>query len=75
MPNPTERPIPPLIHYITLNINISTLKQISKNLVGNLGGIYVRIMHAKFQASSLPHVGGEWGGRWTDTWRQAFLNR
>jgi len=48
-------PFPHLVHYITLNLNISTSRQIIKNLVGSFGGIRVRIMHAKFQHG----VGGE----------------
>jgi len=52
-------PFPPLIHYITLNLNILISMQIIKNLVGNFGGIHVRIMNAKFQASSSTGVGGE----------------
>jgi len=50
---------PLLIHNITLNLNISPSRQNIKNLVGYFGGIYVRIMHAKFQTSSLNGVGGE----------------
>jgi len=42
-----------------MNLNISTSRQNIKNLVGNFGGIHVRIMHAKFQASSSAGVGGE----------------
>jgi len=60
MPNSPERPVPPLIHYMTLNFNISTSRQNIKSLVGNFGGIHVKIiMHAKFQASRFNGVGGE----------------
>jgi len=31
-------------------------------------------MHANFQASSFTGVEGEWGDRWMDMGRQAFLN-
>jgi len=41
MPIPPERPITPLIHYITLNLNISTSKQNIKNLVRNFGGLCI----------------------------------
>jgi len=49
MANAPKRPIHSLIHYITLNLNIATCRHNMKNLVNNFGGIYVRIMHAKFQ--------------------------
>jgi len=61
--DPPKRPIPTLIHNITLNLNTSTSRQNIKNLVVNFGGIYVRIMRAKFQASSFNGVGREWYGR------------
>jgi len=38
-----------------LNLNISTSRQSIKNF----GGIHVRVVHAKFQASSFNGVGGE----------------
>jgi len=47
--------------YKTLNLNISASKQNIKNLICNFGAVYVRIMHAYFQASSFTGVGGEWG--------------
>jgi len=59
MPNPPDQPIPPLAHYITLNLNISTSGQNIKNLVGTFEGIHVRIVQAKFQAPSSTGVGGE----------------
>jgi len=63
MPNAPEQPIPPFIHYITLNLNILTSRQNIKNLVGNFEGIHLRIMHAKFQASKSPGVEGECSDR------------
>jgi len=59
MPNLPEQPIPSFIHNLSLNLNISDSRQNIKNLFGNLGGIHVRIMHVKFQASSSTGVGGE----------------
>jgi len=53
-----------LIHYITLNLNISASRQKIKKLVGNFGAIHVRIMHANFQVSSFTGVGG--GGEIVD---------
>jgi len=47
-----------LIHYETLNLNISASRQNIKNLVNNFGVIHVRIMHANFQVSSFTGVGG-----------------
>jgi len=73
MPNPPKWPFLPtpppinqkgklgLIHYWTLNLNISASLQIIKNLVGNFGAIYMEIMHARFQLSSFTGVGGKWG--------------
>jgi len=46
---------------ITLNLNILASRQNINNLVCNFGAIYLRIMHAKSQASSSTGVGGEWG--------------
>jgi len=46
-----------------------------KNLVGNFGANYARIMLGNFQASSFTGVGGGGGGgRQTHTGGQAFLN-
>jgi len=62
----------PLNYYITLNLNISTSRQNIKNLIGNFGGIHVRIMQAEFQASSFNGVGGEWCDRQKE-WRTTTL--
>jgi len=58
-----------------LNLNISASRQNIKNLDSNFEAIHVRIIPANFQASSFTGVGGEWGDRRTDMWRQAFLHR
>jgi len=42
-----------------LTLNISASRQNIKNLAANFRAIYVRIMHANFQASSFTGVGGE----------------
>jgi len=44
-----------------LNLNISASIQNIKNLVSDFGAIYVRIMHASFQASSFMGAAREWG--------------
>jgi len=56
-----------------LNLNISASRQNIKNLVSNFGAIYVRIMHANFQASRFIGVGGEYGERWMDTGPHKFV--
>jgi len=61
MPKPPSDPFHPLIHYITLSLNISISRQNVKNQVGYFGAIHVGITHAKFDASNSTGVGGEWG--------------
>jgi len=46
MPSDT---FPSLIHYMTLNLNISTSRQNIKNLVGKFGGIHVKICIPNFK--------------------------
>jgi len=48
---------PILIHYITLNLNISASRQDIKILLARFWAIYVRILHDKFQLSSFKTVG------------------
>jgi len=54
------------MHYRTLSLNISASRQNIKNLVGIFGAIYVRIMHANFQAFSSTGVGEGGGDRRKD---------
>jgi len=59
MPNP-EQPIPaPLNSLHNFELKYLDFCQNIEILVGNFGGIHVRIMHAKFQASSSTGVGEE----------------
>jgi len=60
-----------LIHYITLNLNISASRQNIKNLGGNFESLNVGNIHAKFQPLSFTGMGGGGGDRWTDTWCHA----
>jgi len=51
-----------LIYPKTLNLIFSAYGQNIKNLVGNFGDIYVRIMHANFHLSSIKGIEGGGGG-------------
>jgi len=66
MPNPTKQLSAHQVYCKTLNSNFSASKQNVKNLVGDFGAIYVGIMHAKFQPSSLNGVKVGGCDRWMD---------
>jgi len=66
MPNPPEQLSAHQVYYKTSNLIFSALKQNIKNLVGNLGAIYVRNMHANFQPFIFNGVGGGRGDLWKD---------
>jgi len=44
---------------LLLNFNISAFRQDIRNLVGKFEAIYVRNMHANFQALSFPGMAGK----------------
>jgi len=54
-----------LIHYITLNLNISAPRQDNKNLLGKFWATNMMLTPAKFQPSSSIGMGGQRGDRRT----------